>query len=123
VDGLEAINARHGQIAGDAALIHVANLIEDLIRGTDFAARVGGDEFAIILDHLDTDSAIETSERVSRCIADNPLDLGKGHAADPGQHQRRHHPARRHGRGCGPPRRTHHAQGQGAPLLTSVKVA
>ena len=78
VDGLEAINASHGQIAGDAALIHVAKLVEDLIRTTDFAARVGGDEFAIILDHLDTDSAIETSERVSRCIADNPLDLGKG---------------------------------------------
>ena len=78
VDGLEAINARHGQIAGDAALIHVAKLIEDLVRGTDFAARVGGDEFAIILDHLDSDSAIETSERIGRCIADNPLDLGAG---------------------------------------------
>jgi diguanylate cyclase (GGDEF)-like protein len=78
VDGLEAINARHGQIAGDAALIHVAKLLEDLVRGTDFAARVGGDEFAIILDHLDSDSAIETSERIGRCIADNPLDLGAG---------------------------------------------
>jgi diguanylate cyclase (GGDEF)-like protein len=78
VDGLEAINARHGQIAGDAALIHLAKLIEDLVRGTDFAARVGGDEFAVILDHLDSDSAIETSDRIGRCIADNPLDLGAG---------------------------------------------
>jgi diguanylate cyclase (GGDEF)-like protein len=78
VDGLEAINARHGHVAGDAALIHVAKLLQDLIRTTDSAARVGGDEFAIILDHLDSDSAIETAERVGRCIASHPLDLGRG---------------------------------------------
>lgn len=78
IDGLEAINARHGQIAGDAALIHVAKLIGGLIRATDFGARVGGDEFAIVLDHLDSDSAIETSDRIGRYIADNPLDLGNG---------------------------------------------
>ena len=76
VDGLDAINSGHGQIGGDAALLHVGKLIAGLIRGTDFAARVGGDEFAIILDHLDTDSAIETSERIGRFIADHPLDLG-----------------------------------------------
>ena len=78
IDGLEAINARHGQVAGDAALIHVAKLVDELIRGTDFAARVGGDEFAIVLDHLDSDSAIETAERIGRCIESNPLDLGAG---------------------------------------------
>ena len=78
IDGLEAVNARHGHIAGDAALIHVGKLLQDLIRTTDIAARVGGDEFAIVLDHLDSDSAIETAERVGRCIAANPLDLGNG---------------------------------------------
>lgn len=78
IDGLDAINGSHGQIAGDAALIHVGKLLAGLIRGTDFAARVGGDEFAVILDHLDMDSAIETSERIGRFIADNPLDLGAG---------------------------------------------
>jgi diguanylate cyclase (GGDEF)-like protein len=78
LDRLQAINARHGQIAGDAALIHVAKLLGDLVRTSDFAARVGGDEFAIVLDHLDSDSAIETSDRIGRCIAENPLDLGAG---------------------------------------------
>ena len=78
LDGLQAINARHGQIAGDAALIHVAKLLSELVRTNDFAARVGGDEFAIILDHLDSDSAIETSDRIGRCVAENPLDLGAG---------------------------------------------
>jgi diguanylate cyclase (GGDEF)-like protein len=78
VDGLEAINSGHGQVTGDAALIHVGKLIGDLIRGTDFAARVGGDEFAVVLDHLDADSAIETAERIGRCIEEHPLDLGGG---------------------------------------------
>lgn len=78
VDGLAAINAAHGRIAGDAALIHVAKLLQGLVRATDLAARVGEDEFGLVLDHLDHDSAIETAERIGRCIADNPLDLGRG---------------------------------------------
>jgi diguanylate cyclase (GGDEF)-like protein len=78
MDGLEAVNARHGQIAGDAALIHVAKLLGDLVRTSDFAARVGGDEFAVILDHLDSESAVETADRIGRCIEDHPLDLGAG---------------------------------------------
>jgi diguanylate cyclase (GGDEF)-like protein len=78
VDGLEAINARHGRIAGDAALIHVAKLLQELVRTTDFAARVGGDEFGMILDYLDHESAIETAERIGRCVGENPLDLGGG---------------------------------------------
>lgn len=73
---LKSINDRHGHFAGDAALIHVARLLAGLIRSTDLAARIGGDEFALILDHLDHNSAIETSERIARYIADRPLDLG-----------------------------------------------
>ena len=76
LDNLKAINDAHGHFAGDAALIHVARLLQGLIRSTDVAARIGGDEFALILDHLDHDSAIDTAERIARCIAGNLLDLG-----------------------------------------------
>jgi diguanylate cyclase (GGDEF)-like protein len=78
LNGLRAINERHGRIAGDAALIHVARLLSRLIRTTDILGRMRGDEFGLILDHLDHNSAIETSERLARCIAESPLDLG-GH--------------------------------------------
>jgi diguanylate cyclase (GGDEF)-like protein len=74
--GLKRINERHGQLAGDAALIHVARLLGGLIRASDTAGRIGGDEFGLVLDHLDADSAIDTAERIRRCIADHPLDLG-----------------------------------------------
>src|SRR5688500_456991 len=73
--GLGQINARHGRIAGDAALAHVARLLKSLIRASDVAARSGGG-FALLLDHLDPDSAIETGERIARLIAAQPLDLG-----------------------------------------------
>ena len=76
IDGLDALNARHGEVAGDAALIHVARQLDQLVRTSDFAARVGDDEFGMLLDHLDGESAIETAERIGRCIGDAPLDLG-----------------------------------------------
>jgi diguanylate cyclase (GGDEF)-like protein len=74
--GLKTINARHGRFAGDAALIHVAKVLSGLIRSSDVLARIGGDLFALILDHLDHDSAIDTAERLGRCIATDPVDLG-----------------------------------------------
>jgi diguanylate cyclase (GGDEF)-like protein len=76
LNSLKRVNDRHGHMAGDAALIHVARLLQGLIRSSDVVARIGGDEFGLILDHLDHNSAIETAERIGRCIASSPLDLG-----------------------------------------------
>jgi diguanylate cyclase (GGDEF)-like protein len=76
INALKSINERHGQLAGDAALIHAARLLQNLIRTSDVAARIGGDEFGLILDHLDHNSAIETAERIARCVAASPLDIG-----------------------------------------------
>ena len=73
---LAAINARHGRAVGDAALAHLARTLSSLIRASDQLARTGGSELALLFDHLDSDSAIETSERLQRCIARTPLDLG-----------------------------------------------
>jgi len=73
---LKAINEGHGRIAGDAALRHVARLLKSLIRTSDVAARGGGGAFSLLLDHLDADSALDTAERIARCISGHPLDLG-----------------------------------------------
>lgn len=76
LNGLKAINDRHGHAAGDAALIHVAALLAGLIRSSDIAARIGGDEFGLILDYLDHNSAIETADRIARRVAEQPIELG-----------------------------------------------
>ena len=49
VDGLEAINDRFGRSAGDRALEDVAQLLRESFRDSDVKARVGGDEFAVLL--------------------------------------------------------------------------
>ena len=74
--GLAEIHQRHGHFAADAALVHVARLLCGLIRSTDILARTGEARFDLILDHLDHNSAIDTGDRLARCISDNPLDLG-----------------------------------------------
>jgi diguanylate cyclase (GGDEF)-like protein len=63
-------------MARDGAMVHVARTLTSLIRTTDLLARTGASEFGLILDHLDHDSAIDTAERLARCIAATPLDIG-----------------------------------------------
>ncbi|HEX9947789.1 MAG TPA: diguanylate cyclase [Allosphingosinicella sp.] len=73
---LAEIHEKHGHFAADAALVHVARLLCGLIRSTDILARTGEARFDLILDHLDHNSAIDTGDRLARCIEHNPLDLG-----------------------------------------------
>jgi diguanylate cyclase (GGDEF)-like protein len=48
VDGLKAINDRHGHAAGDLALAGAARVLQLTFRSSDVIARVGGDEFAVL---------------------------------------------------------------------------
>jgi diguanylate cyclase (GGDEF)-like protein len=57
VNGMKSINDTYGHSAGDVALNHVAQLLLNATRSTDIAARVGGDEFALLLDGLDEAAA------------------------------------------------------------------
>ena len=77
LQGLGAIEAAHGPMGAEAAVLHLARTLSALIRTTDLLARTGKAEFGLILDHLDHDSAIDTAERLQRCIASTPLDLGQ----------------------------------------------
>ncbi len=76
VNSLKGINDCFGHAAGDAALLHVAASLSDLVRATDFVARIGGDEFGLVLDHLDGASAADTAERIAECIARVPVSVG-----------------------------------------------
>ena len=76
LDGLKQINDSHGHIAGDAALIHVANILQAMVRTTDVVARIGGDEFGLLLEHIDAEAARDKAERLIEAVADQPLMLG-----------------------------------------------
>lgn len=49
LDGFKAINDTMGHAAGDAALVRVAQMLQDNVRATDAVGRLGGDEFAVVL--------------------------------------------------------------------------
>lgn len=81
VDDFKGINDTHGHEAGDELLIHVAKCIERLCRGTDVAARPGGDEFILALTDRSEPEVIELVERLRRDIGQPVLILGKSIAA------------------------------------------
>ncbi len=69
LDGLKVLNDSFGHRGGDAALVHVARQLLTGVRTEDCVARVGGDEFCILLARADEASAIETAERLANMVA------------------------------------------------------
>jgi diguanylate cyclase (GGDEF)-like protein len=69
VDRLKVINDRCGHRAGDRAILRVANTLRHACRMTDMAARVGGDEFAVILPETDVAMALQFLARVRGMLA------------------------------------------------------
>jgi diguanylate cyclase (GGDEF)-like protein len=69
LDGLKSINDTFGHRAGDQALIQVAELLAKGVRKSDVVARIGGDEFGILLENADEKTAGETAARLVEAIA------------------------------------------------------
>lgn len=70
VNGLKAINDTHGHTRGDAALAAIADALKQASREADVVARMGGDEFAILLPHESGVAATEIGQRLARRIAE-----------------------------------------------------
>jgi len=65
IDGFKAVNDEYGHDVGDALLCEIANMFNDQIRDADTVARVGGDEFVIILENLyKVKDIIQVAEKV-----------------------------------------------------------
>jgi diguanylate cyclase (GGDEF)-like protein len=57
LDGFKPVNDRHGHAAGDIVLKTIAAVLVRNVRASDVVARVGGDEFAVLLWHVDAAAA------------------------------------------------------------------
>ncbi|HEX8071942.1 MAG TPA: diguanylate cyclase [Pyrinomonadaceae bacterium] len=64
IDHFKRVNDTHGHDAGDEALRLVANTLQAGTRGIDTAARIGGEEFALILPETDRARGLEVAERL-----------------------------------------------------------
>ncbi|MEQ8483156.1 MAG: diguanylate cyclase [Pseudomonadales bacterium] len=73
LDHFKEINDTHGHDAGDRMLEQIARVIEASKRDSDVAARLGGEEFALLLPETSVDGALRLAERLRVLIADTTI--------------------------------------------------
>jgi diguanylate cyclase (GGDEF)-like protein len=75
IDHFKAVNDSLGHHAGDELLVQIARRVQSVMRGHDLLARMGGDEFTMLLDRLhDGSEAVAIANRVFECFA-SPFEL------------------------------------------------
>jgi diguanylate cyclase (GGDEF)-like protein len=73
IDGLKAVNDTLGHQVGDNLIRRVAETMRERVRGTDIAARLSGDEFAVLMPQTDTAGALQLGEDLRAQVAEAPL--------------------------------------------------
>ncbi|TIH15785.1 diguanylate cyclase [Marinifilum sp. JC120] len=73
IDHFKKLNDRYGHQAGDQGLRHIVEICESHLRRNDLLARIGGDEFALLLPETDQETAIAIGERLIRAIESTPF--------------------------------------------------
>lgn len=69
LDHFKRINDRYGHAVGDEVLQRFAEVLRDTVRGEDVPARIGGEEFAVLLPHTGLDGALTLAERIRSAVA------------------------------------------------------
>lgn len=69
IDHFKPVNDQHGHAAGDRALEQLASLLVSRLRGRDLAARIGGEEFSLLMPDTTPDEASCALERLRQVIA------------------------------------------------------
>ena len=75
IDRFKFINDKYGHAAGDAALVHFSRLLEESRRGEDVVARVGGEEFALLLPGTDLRDAMAIADQLCNSVGSTPMDM------------------------------------------------
>lgn len=78
IDRFKSVNDRYGHPVGDAALVHIANVLASNTRSDTVISRFGGDEIAFLLPGCTAPVAIKRAEHLVRAIRENPLRLPNG---------------------------------------------
>jgi two-component system cell cycle response regulator len=73
IDHFKSINDTHGHAVGDEILKVFAKRVQDSLRSFDLVARLGGEEFVVILPDISPDMAYFIAERLRKMIADDPF--------------------------------------------------
>ena len=73
IDHLKAINDRFGHPAGDLVIRQIADVLQRVLRDNDTAARLGGEEFALLLASVDGEKAAAAAERLRGILAEQEV--------------------------------------------------
>lgn len=83
IDRFKTVNDRWGHPAGDAVLREVASRLQDNLRGADTLARIGGEEFLILMPDTGPAQGRRAAERLCRIIESRPMTLPNGRTEVP----------------------------------------
>lgn len=74
IDHLKKINDTHGHSVGDVVIRHVAATLAQVSRDTDTAARLGGEEFALLLAGVNERQAVTAAQRLQPALSAEPIE-------------------------------------------------
>jgi diguanylate cyclase (GGDEF)-like protein/PAS domain S-box-containing protein len=73
LDHFKRVNDTWGHDVGDSVLVAFANLVRDAVRAYDCVARIGGEEFSVMLPDTDQADALQIAQRICDLVALRPL--------------------------------------------------
>jgi diguanylate cyclase (GGDEF)-like protein len=74
IDYMKSINDEHGHPFGDIVIRHIAQKLTQVSRDTDTAARLGGEEFALLLAGVDAEKAEKAAQRLLTILSDEVIE-------------------------------------------------
>jgi two-component system, cell cycle response regulator len=76
LDSFKSINDTYGHVGGDAMLQKFADILKTVIRASDICGRLGGDEFLMVITHVESEAIFKTVESFREKLAAQQFELG-----------------------------------------------
>jgi diguanylate cyclase (GGDEF)-like protein len=78
IDNFKQVNDKFGHDCGDVVLQNVASQLRQNLRSVDFVARIGGEEFVVVLPETDLDGAVEVAGRLRTAVKNTTIETAQG---------------------------------------------
>lgn len=78
IDHFKTINDKHGHSVGDEVLIEFGRRLKQAVRKTDMAVRWGGEEFLLVLEHVNAEQVLQVARKLLNDIGEKPFHTSAG---------------------------------------------